>query len=164
MRSAVASPRGGPWRTAHLDSGAAECLVLAHLRNERISAFKPSGYTNHRGPDLIAIDANRGGACFIDVKSRAAIDYDRTFDLTTLNGADFVVLVALNRDYRYHKAPVTNDPVAGHPRMYVVPGAVAEAEVRQTGRRPRLFLSDLGGEENDYLFSWDLIRQYLAAG
>src|SRR3954452_4745739 len=85
---------------SRLEAEGAEFLVLAHLLIEGIQAIK--AYTRFPGYDLIAADPDHGTSCRVQVKSRWATDYDRGFPLSNLE-TDFVVLVALNRGFRYQR-------------------------------------------------------------
>ncbi len=81
-----------------LEAEGAEFLVLGLLLIEGVHCFK--AYTNFAGYDLVAIDAGTDRSARIQVKSRWATDYDRSFPIRNFD-CDFVVLAALNRGYRF---------------------------------------------------------------
>ena len=125
---------------------AAEFLVLAELLRRGIETYK--AYSGYPGYDVLAVRAER--ACKIQVKSRAAIDFDHLFDLKgdVAGACHFVVLVALDRE-RLGKVAI-DDP--GQPRYWVVPAGVA-GERRRGGARPRLKYDDVG----EFADAWHLI-------
>jgi|SRR6516164_1192944 hypothetical protein len=83
-----------------LEQEGAEFLVLGALLTEGIQSFK--AYVNFAGYDLVAVNPKSRKSARIQVKSRWATDYDGTFPIRNFN-CDFVVLVALNRGYRFRK-------------------------------------------------------------
>src|SRR5216683_7607400 len=68
-----------PRLDSRLEAEGAEFLVLGYLLLEGINAHKT--YTRYPGFDLIASNPATGRSCRIQVKSRWASDYDRTFPL-----------------------------------------------------------------------------------
>ncbi len=76
----------------------AEHLVLGQLLIDGIPAYL--AYDNQRHYDLVAAWPETNRSCAIQVKSRWATDANMSFPISNL-GADFVVVVALNRGIRY---------------------------------------------------------------
>jgi hypothetical protein len=143
---------------SRLEAEGAEFLVLAHLLIEGIQAIK--AYTRFPGYDLIAADPDNGTSCRIQVKSRWATDYDRGFPLANLD-CDFVVLVALNRGFRYHRRKDA-DSMDGRrpPELYVFPIDVLRYLVRQSGGWSKVSLRKVS-QVDGYLDRWDLIKERL---
>src|SRR3954452_9837248 len=98
-----------PRQDTSLEAEGAEFLVLGLLLVEGIPALK--SYTRHPGYDLIALNPDTKRQCRIQVKSRWATDWDRGFPIKNFD-TDFVVLVLLNRGYRFHRKRA-DDPNAG---------------------------------------------------
>jgi hypothetical protein len=145
---------------SRLEAEGAEFLVLAHLLIEGIQAIK--AYTRFLGYDLIAADPDNGTSCRIQVKSRWATDYDRGFPLANLH-CDFVVLVALNRGYRYHRRKSAQSMDGRRPpELYVFPIDVLRPAVQQSGGWSKVYLRDVP-DADGYLDRWDLIRERLRA-
>src|SRR5271165_6988468 len=82
------------------DKHGAEFLVLGNLLIEGIPAYKT--YTNLPGYDLVATWPQTNRSARIQVKSRWATDAPH-FLIKTID-CDFVVLVRLNRGYRFAAA------------------------------------------------------------
>src|SRR5690348_17990101 len=83
-----------------LESEGAEFLVLGNLLIVGISCFK--AYVNFPGYDLVAINPEKSKSARIQVKSRWATNYDKSFPIKNFE-CDFVVHVALNRGFRFGK-------------------------------------------------------------
>ena len=145
---------------SRLEAEGAEFLVLAYLLIEGVQAIK--AYTRYPGYDLIATDPDHGTSCRIQVKSRWATDYDRGFPLSDLD-TDFVVLVALNRGYRY-KRQKTDDASAGRhaPELYVFPIGLLKPMVQTSGGWSKVNLRNVPDAES-YKDRWDLIKDHLSA-
>jgi|ERR1035438_453905 hypothetical protein len=75
-----------------MESEGAEFLVLGHLLIEGVHCYK--AYVNFPGYDLTAVNPITGKTAKIQVKSRWATDYDKSFPLKNFN-CNFVVHVAL---------------------------------------------------------------------
>src|SRR5262245_19985828 len=101
-----------------LESQGAEFLVLGHLLSEGIPCYK--AYVNFPGYDLIAVNPEKSRVARIQVKSRWATDYDRSFPIQCFD-CEFVVHVALNRGYRLRKRAKQTGTGAGVPDFYVFP-------------------------------------------
>jgi hypothetical protein len=142
-----------------LEAEGAEFLVLGLLLCEGIHAMK--AYTNFPGYDLVAFNADANLSCRIQVKSRWATDYDRTFPLKN-DDTDFVVHVALNRGYRgYRKRPAGDDSGRRPPEIYVFPISAAVAARRESGSwGGKVFLRDVP-DVDSFLDNWDLVRTFL---
>lgn len=136
-------------QNTQLESAGAEFLVLGHLLIESIPAFK--SYTNMKGYDLVATNADKNRSVRIQVKSRWRTNAEG-FIINNFD-CDFVVIALLNRGSKDGK---------GEPRppeYFVVPVKVARALPRTQGwgkvsfsKFPKLHL---------YRERWDLIRSAL---
>lgn len=85
----------------NLYSEGAEFLVLGNLLIRGLHATK--AYTRFPGWDILASDPTGGTTCRVQVKARLATDFDFGFPIKNFD-AEFVVVVALNRGFRYAKA------------------------------------------------------------
>ena len=85
----------------NLHSEGAEFLVLGQLMIRGVHATK--AYTRYPGWDVLATNPETGKTCRVQVKARLATDFDGGFPIKNFD-AEFVVLVALNRGYRYRKS------------------------------------------------------------
>ena len=139
-----------------LEAQGAEFLVLGTLLAEGIVAYKT--YTNMPGYDLIASNPEGGTSCRIQVKSRWATDYDGAFPIKSLE-SDFVVVVALNRGYRYSKPRGATDSGRRAPTFYVLPTRVLR-RLPRGGTWKKVFLKDVA-RVGKYIEAWDLIRKAL---
>jgi|SRR5581483_3690954 len=102
VRSVRDAPAGRPTAAeTNLYSEGAEFLVMGQLLIRGVHATK--AYTRYPGWDVLAADPESGRSVRIQVKARLATDFDGGFPIKNLD-AEFVVLVALNRGYRYAKA------------------------------------------------------------
>jgi hypothetical protein len=140
-----------------LEAEGAEVLVLGHLLLESISCFK--AYTRFPGYDLIAANPENGRSARIQVKSRWATDYDRSFPIKNFE-CDFVVLAALNRGYRFRKKPTAEDTGRRSPQFYVFPVDVVQAAQNVGdiwGKVPIYRIPEVEG----YIDSWWLIARFL---
>ena len=140
-----------------LESAGAEFLVLGHLLAEGIQAFK--AYTNFPGYDIIATNPEKNTSCRIQVKSRWATDFDGGFPIRNFE-CDFVVLVALNRGYRYRRKPKNGDLGRKDPQFYVFPAAVVRAAQDPRSKWGKAFLNRMENPAQ-YLASWGLIKSFL---
>lgn len=97
---------------------ASEFMALGMLLIEGIHCFK--AYTNFAGYDLVAVNPASGKTARIQVKSRWATDFDKSFPIKNFN-CDFVVLAALNRGYRLGRSgawpPIP--PMGGKHRNFI---------------------------------------------
>jgi hypothetical protein len=90
-----------PRQDTTLESEGAEFLVLGQLLIEGIPTYKT--YTNLPGYDLVATWPETKRSARIQVKSRWATDAS-FFLIRNVDDCDFVVLVRLNRGYRFSTA------------------------------------------------------------
>ena len=118
-----------PRQDTKLESEGAEFLVLGQLLIEGIPAYKT--YTNLRGYDLVAVWPETNRSARIQVKSRWATDANhfliKRFD------CDFVVLVRLNRGYRFSGTNKRALEQKNDPEFYVLPVSHAEAKTKKGG-------------------------------
>ena len=140
-----------------LESEGAEFLVLGHLLIEGISCYK--AYVNYPGYDLLAVNPDKTRTAKIQVKSRWATDYNRSFPMKNFQ-CDFVVHVALNRGYRYRKKKKGPDAGIDDPVYFIFPVVVVKkAQVKgdQWG------LVRMSGIPNiaKYKNNWGLIAKFL---
>lgn len=140
-----------------LESAGAEFLVLGQLLIEGIPAYK--AYTHNPGYDVIATNPDNHRACRIQVKSRWATDFDGGFPIRNFE-CDFVVLVALNRGFRYRRKQTEQDSGRRPPQFYVFPVQVVRAAQDPKSQWGKIFLR--GIEDSDrYLENWGLVREFL---
>lgn len=142
-----------------LEAEGAEFLVLGMLLVEGLHAFK--AYTNFAGYDLVALEPGTGRSARIQVKSRWATNYDRSFPIRNFD-CDFVVLAALNRGYRFGRA--ADGPTDGRapPRLYCFPVELVRAAQSPTDKWGKVSLARIPDAES-YVEAWHLIRDHLAA-
>lgn len=129
-----------------LESAGAEFLVLGHLLIEGIPAHK--SYTNTKGYDVVAVNADHNKSVRIQVKSRWRTGAEgfiiKNFD------CDYVVVVLLNRGSKDGKKEIRL------PEYFILPVEVAKAMPRAEGWG-KVTLSRFPGY-TDYRDRWDLIR------
>ncbi|QFZ91325.2 hypothetical protein [Synechococcus elongatus] len=140
-----------------LESSGAEFLVLGNLLIEGIQTFK--AYTNFPGYDLIATSPQHQTACRIQVKSRWATDFDGGFPIRNFD-CDFVVLVALNRGYRYRRRVTAKDTGRKDPQFFICPIAVVQSAQLIDSHWGKVFLKQIDNIEH-YENQWSLIRTFL---
>lgn len=136
-----------------LESEGAEFLVFGHLLIEGVGCYK--AYTSFPGYDVIATNPCTRRLARIQVKSRWASDYDRSFPLKNFE-CDFVVHVALNRGRYYRKKEVKPEA----PVFYVFPIAVAKAARSGPESWGKVRLSKIP-DVDSYKDAWNLIRHFL---
>ena len=136
-------------QNTQLESAGAEFLVLGNLLIECIPAFK--SYTNMKGYDLVAVNAEKNLSARIQVKSRWRSKAEG-FIINNFE-CDFVVIALLNRGSRDGKTE------ASPPEYFILPVQVAQALPRTEGwgkvsfsKFPDLHL---------YRNRWELIRSAL---
>lgn len=148
-----------PRQNTKLESEGAEFLVLGNLLIEGVSCFK--AYVNFPGYDLVATNPVTSRIARIQVKSRWATDYDKSFPIRNYN-CDFVVHVALNRGYRFGKKKNKDDTGAQDPEFYVFPTDV----IRQASNpNSKWGKTNIRNVENYpiYRSNWKLIADFLAS-
>ena len=117
-----------PRQDTRLESEGAEFLVLGQLLIEGIPAYKTD--TNLRGYDLVATWPETNRSARIQVKSRWATDAN-AFLIKNIE-CDFLVLVRLNRAYRYSSA--AKRALTGEdPEYYVLSAEAARALIAVKG-------------------------------
>jgi hypothetical protein len=99
-------------QNTRLESEGAEFLVLGNLLIEGISCYK--AYVNFPGYDLVAVNPDNSKIARIQVKSRWATNYDRSFPIKNFD-CEFVVHAALNRGYSFGKKAKEGDNGIGLP-------------------------------------------------
>lgn len=140
-----------------LESEGAEFLVLGLLLIEGISTYK--AYINFPGYDLTAVNPETKKVARIQVKSRWATDYDKSFPLKNLD-CDFVVHVALNRGNRFSKKKNTVDNGVKPPEFYIFPTSVI-SKVRNEKGWNKVSIQKIENL-NSYIDNWQLIKDYLS--
>ncbi len=138
-----------------LEAMGAEHLVLGQLLIDGIPAYL--AYDNQRDYDVVAVWPESKRSCAIQVKSRWATDANMSFPISKL-GADFVVLVALNRGVRYRK-PLPDETARRDPDFYVLPMDIVR-EHHRVGRMSVIRLRDIPNWRS-YLMAWVPVRQFL---
>ena len=141
-----------------LEAEGAEFLVLGLLLVEGIQATK--AYTRFPGYDLLAFDPDHGTSCRLQVKSRWATDYDKTFPIKNFD-CDFVVHVALNRGFRYGRR-TSEERDKRSPLVYVFPVEAVQRAQSPGNSWGKVRLRAIPGYES-YVDNWDLVRAFLAA-
>lgn len=142
---------------SRLEAEGAEFLVLGHLLIEGISCFK--AYVNFPGYDLVAVNADESKTARIQVKSRYATDYSKGFPIKNFD-CDFVVMVALNRGYRYRKKATSEDSGVRDPVFYVFPVAVVKTAWRPDDAWKKVRMNDIP-DLDSYQSNWGLIGDFL---
>lgn len=140
-----------------LESEGAEFLVLGLLLVEGVSAYK--AYINFPGYDLTAINPETKKVAKIQVKSRWATDYDKSFPLKNLD-CDFVVHVALNRGYRFGKKNNIESDGIKPPTFYVFPIDII-SQARSDKGWNKVQIKRIENLES-YVDNWLLIKNYLS--
>lgn len=149
-----------PRQDTALEAEGAEFLVLGLLLAEGIQALK--SYTRHPGYDLIAFDPATDRQCRIQVKSRWATDYDQGFPIKNFD-ADFIVLVALNRGYRYGKKRLIDEGDVGKrpPQFYVFPVSVVKSAHNPSDTWKKADTRKIP-DRGSYEDNWEQIKAFLA--
>ncbi len=143
-----------PRQDTSLESEGAEFLVLGQLLIEGIPAYK--AYTNLRGYDLVATWPETNRSARIQVKSRWATDAN-SFPIKNID-CDFVVLVRLNRGYRFSSAAKKELP-ADDPEYYVLSVDDARSLKRVTAGWSKIAYKK--NEFEHYRNRWSIIRNFL---
>jgi hypothetical protein len=138
-----------PRQNTQLEAAGAEFLVLGHLLIEGIPSFK--SYTNTKGYDLIAANADKNLSIRVQVKSRWRTK--ATGFIINNFECDFVVLALLNRGSKKR-----GRADARPPEFFIFPIEVARALPRAGwGKVSFSKFPDL----QSYRERWDLIRSAL---
>lgn len=141
-----------------LESTGAEFLVLGELLIEGIQAYK--AYVRWPGYDLIATNPAKNRSCRIQVKSRYATDFDGAFLIRNFD-CDFVVVVALNRGYRFKKKRAGARGGRSDPKFYVLPVSVVRKARDSRSKWGRAFLRRIKNVDQ-YIGEWKLVKDFLA--
>lgn len=134
-------------QNTQLEAAGAEFLVLGQLLIAGIPAFK--SYTNFKGYDLTATNADRKRSVRVQVKSRWRTGAEG-FIINRID-CDFVVVVLLNRGSRDGSAEVRP------PEYFVIPARVVRALPRSKNWG-KVSFSEFP-KLKQYHERWDLIRQ-----
>lgn len=146
--------------TQTMYSEGAEFLVLGELLIRGIHATK--SYTGFTGWDVLAANPRTGKTARIQVKARLATDFDGGFPINNVD-SDFVVLVALNRGYRYkykHRKESGVKPV----EYFVIPIASVKKAIKKGytwGNMPKVHLRQLGIDKSELNNDWKAIQRFL---
>ncbi len=140
-----------------LESEGAEFLVLGHLLVEGVACYK--SYVNYPGFDLIAVNYKTGKSARIQVKSRWATDYDKSFPIKNFD-CDFVVHVALNRGIRFRKTKKATSETIKVIEYFVFPTALVEAARNDKSKWGKVRITDIPNYQS-YLNDWSLISKFL---
>lgn len=147
----------GKRQDTRLESEGAEFLVLGNLLIEGISCFK--AYINFPGYDLVAINPDRSKTAKIQVKSRWATDYDRSFPIKNFE-CDFIVHVALNRGYRFGRKTTNSDDGVHEPSYYIFPVDVVRSAQNVGDKWGKVTITNIA-EFEKYKNNWKLIASFL---
>lgn len=140
-----------------LESEGAEFLMLGHLLVEGVHCYK--AYVNFPGYDLTAVNPKTGKTARIQVKSRWATDYDKSFPIKKFN-CDFVVHVALNRGNSFRKRATQISPKP--PEFYVLPIEEVKKARGKKSSWSKVRLSKIPKTRLDsYKGNWRLVRKFL---
>jgi len=140
-----------------LESEGAEFLVLGNLLIEGISAYK--AYVNFPGYDLMGVNPETRKVARLQVKSRWATNYDKSFPIKNF-ACDFVIHVALNRGYAFGKSAAQNDPGVKPPDFYVFPVDVVKTAQNVRDSWGKVHIPKIPNLD-DYRNNWSLIRDFL---
>lgn len=124
----------------------------------RESCFK--AYVNFPGYDLVATDPESHRTARIQVTSRWATNYDKSFPIKNF-GCEFVVHVALNRGYRFGKTPREGESGVRPPDYYVFPVNVVKGAQNEGDKWGKVTITNIPSYAQ-YRDAWHLIRTYLA--
>ncbi len=140
-----------------LEADGAEFLVLGHLLLNKITSYKAS--FNFPGYDLAATDTKTHRSARIQVKSRWATDYDKSFSIKNLE-SDFVVHVALNRGRRFRIANRGLDTDVRAPEYFVFPINIIK-KYRNSDKRGKVTITNIPNYQS-YKDAWEKISKFLA--
>lgn len=139
-----------------LESEGAEFLVLGNLLIAGVSCFK--AYVNFPGYDLVAWSPTTSKTAKIQVKSRWATNYDKSFPIKNFD-CDFVVHVALNRGYRFGKMAKADELDVKAPEFYIFPIDIVQKHA--SGRWGKVVITKIS-DYQDYRDKWSLISNFLS--
>lgn len=141
-----------------LESEGAEFLVLGLMLVEGISCYK--AYVNFPGYDLIAVNPTANKVARIQVKSRWATNYDKSFPIKNFE-CDFVVHVALNRGYSFGKRATEADPGKKPPEVYVFPVEVVRKAQSKKDTWGKVHIPKIENLEY-YKDNWNLVARFIS--
>ena len=110
----------------------------------------------------MAANPRTGKTARIQVKARLATDFDGGFPIKNVD-CDFVVLVALNRGYRYR---LKNRKESGVKPVeyFVIPIASVKKAIkkgRTWGNMPKVHLRQLDTDKEELRENWEAIQKFL---
>lgn len=138
--------------------------MLGHLLIRGLHATK--AYTRYPGWDVLATNPVTGRTCRLQVKARLATDFDGGFPIKNFD-AEFVVLVALNRGYRYRKAKLIDagDDGVQEPEFYVLPMDVVSTVAKtapQWGASSKVYMRRRIENWQQYKSAWHQVSEFLS--
>ena len=133
-------------------------MVLGNLLIEGISCYK--AYINFPGYDLVAVNPDKSKTARIQVKSRWATNYDKSFPIKNF-GCDFVVHVALNRGYRFGKLPKDGESGIKDPVYYVFPADIVKKAQNAKSNWGKVTITNIPDYEK-YRNKWEQLKSFLA--
>lgn len=140
-----------------LESEGAEFLVLGQMLIRRIASYK--SYVNYPGFDLVAMNTKTGNSARIQVKSRWATDYDKSFPIKNFH-CDFVVHVALNRGIKFRRVKRKRQQKVKPPEFFVFPVQVVKAARNRGDKWGKVTITNIYQYEK-YKDNWRLILDFL---
>ena len=143
-----------------LESEGAEFLILGHLLIEGIACYK--SYVNYPGFDLMAVNYKTGKSARIQVKSRWATDYDKSFPIKNFD-CDFVAHVALNRGVRFRMTKKAISETVKDPEYYIFPVNIIKAAQNSKSRWGKVRITNVPNYQK-YKNNWKLIVDFLKKG
>jgi hypothetical protein len=144
-------------RNTKLECEGAEFLVLGNLLADGISCYK--AYVNFPGYDLFAVNPRTKKIARIQVKSRWATNYDKSFPIKNFD-CDFVVHVALNRGYAFGKRSSDSDSGIKSPDFYILPVEIVRKAQERKSSWGKVHIRRIP-EIKRYKENWRLIRDFL---
>ncbi len=140
-----------------MESEGAEFLVLGHLLIEGVSCYK--AYVNFPGYDLIATNPETRKIARIQVKSRWATNYDKSFPIKNYN-CDFVVHVALNRGFSFGKRATETNTGIKDPEFYIFPVDIIKSIRNEKSNWGKTHIKKVVNLSY-YLNNWKLVKEFL---
>lgn len=139
-----------------LEAEGAEFLVLGNLLRNGIEAYKT--YSNYPDYDILAVNPESHRNVRVQVKSRWATNYDKSFQIRNVN-CEFVVLVSLNLGYRFGKTAKGTDTGIHNPEYFIFPAEVV-TEAQSTGNPSKVRITSIP-DYKKYEDAWQLISAAL---
>lgn len=144
-------------KNTKLESEGAEFLVLGLMLIEGIPCYK--AYTNFPGYDLVAFNADTKDIARLQVKSRWATNYDKSFAIKNFN-CDFVIHVALNRGYSFGRKAKEKDDGVRSPEFYIFPVDLIKAHQNKGDKFGKVTISNIP-DYQQYKENWALVHHFL---